>query len=482
MGLLLCCRVGSVAILVVALCGVSVGADSKSGPLPNIVLILADDMGHGHVSCLNPEAKFKTPHIDRLASQGITLRDAHSGSAVCSPTRYGLLTGRYAWRTRLLRGVLGPYDPPLIEEKRLTLPALLKRRGYHTACIGKWHLGWNWPRTAESEPDFTKPIAGGPTTRGFDDYFGTDVPNYPPYCFIENDRTLGQPTEQKKDRDLDGRPGAMLPGWKFDQILPDLAKRSAAYVADRAKSGKPFFLYLPLTSPHEPIAPSERFRGKSGLNPLADFILETDWAVGQVLEALDKHGVAENTLVVFTADNGSSLYTGGEALRKMGHEPSAAFRGFKTSIYEGGHRVPFFARWPGKIKAGGASDETICLTDMLATCAALVGEELPDDAAEDSYNILPLLLGQETKTLIREATVHQSAAGQLAIRQGPWKLILPPTGKGPQKGDPAEAELYNLRNDVRETKNVAADEAETVKRLTQLLEGYRESGRSRPSR
>jgi arylsulfatase A-like enzyme len=428
---------------------------------------------------LNPEAKFKTPHLDRLASQGITLTDAHSGSAVCSPTRYGLLTGRYAWRTRLVRGVLGPYDPPLIEEKRLTLPAMLKRRGYHTACIGKWHLGWNWPSTGASDPDFTKPITAGPTSRGFDYYFGTDVPNYPPYCFIENDRTVGQPTEQKKERTLDGRPGPMLPGWKFDQILPELVKRSAAYLGERAKAKEPFFLYLPLTSPHEPIAPSEAFRGKSGLNPLADFLLETDWAVGQVLAALDKHGVAENTLVVFTADNGSSLYTGGDELRRKEHQPSAKFRGFKASIYEGGHRVPFFARWPGKIKPGSTSSETICLTDMLATCAALVGEELPDDAGEDSYNILPVLLGHTLKTSIREATVHQSAAGQLAIRQGAWKLILPPTAKGAQKGDPGEAELYHLRTDVGETKNMATDRPEVVEQLKKLLEKYRESGRSR---
>ncbi|NUQ61415.1 MAG: arylsulfatase [Pirellulales bacterium] len=452
-------------------------------PKPNIVLVLADDMGHGHVSCLNPRSKVSTPNTDRLAREGITLTDAHSGSAVCSPTRYGLLTGRYAWRTRLVRGVLGPYDPPLIEKDRLTLPELLRRRGYHTACVGKWHLGWDWPREGKGDPDFTQPIAGGPTTRGFDAYFGTDVPNYPPYCFLENDCTIGDPTSRKTEQNLDGRPGPMLPGWKFDEILPQLAERAAAYISERSKAKQPFFLYFPLTSPHEPIAPSKPFRGKSGLNGLADFLLETDAVVGRVLEAIDAVGAAGNTLVIFTADNGSSMYTGGEELRRKGHEPSAEFRGFKASIYEGGHRVPFFARWPGKIAPGSSSQETICLTDMVATAAAIVGTTLPDDAGEDSYNVLPVLLGQERKGPVREATVHQSASGQLAIRQGSWKLILPPAvqnaGAG-RRNEPATAELYNLSEDVAETKNVYSEQPEVVGRLTELLEQYRRTGRSRP--
>lgn len=449
---------------------------------PNIVLILADDMGHGHVSCLNPESKIATPHIDRLGRQGMMLTDAHSGSAVCSPTRYGLLTGRYAWRTRLVSGVLVPYDPPLIEGNRLTLPAMLRKHGYHTACIGKWHLGWDWPREGKDDPDFTRPIAGGPTTRGFDYYFGTDVPNYPPYCFIENDRTVGLPTDRKPRKNLDGSPGAMLPGWQFDAILPKLTERATAYIGERAAAKQPFFLFFSLTSPHEPIAPSAAFRGKSGLNALADFLIETDWVVGQVAEALERHGLVDDTLFIFTADNGSSLYTGGDELRRKGHEPSGRFRGFKMSIYEGGHRVPFFARWPGRIKAGSASDETVCLTDLMATCAELVSEALPSDAGEDSYSILPVLLGEATKTPIREGTVHQSAWGQLAIRQGPWKLILPPAEamkKRVGKSEPLETELYNMVDDVAETNNVRERHPEVVARLTALLEKYQRDGRSR---
>jgi arylsulfatase A-like enzyme len=454
---------------------------------PNIVVILADDMGHGHVGCLNPRSKIPTPNIDRLAREGVTFTDAHSGSAVCSPTRYGLLTGRYAWRTRLVAGVLGPYDPPLIEKDRLTLPALLKQHGYRTACIGKWHLGWQWPREGRGEPDFAKPIAEGPVTRGFEYYFGTDVPNYPPYCFIGNDRTVGLPTAHRTEQNLDGRPGPMLPGWKFDQILPTLTERAVAWMGERAAEKQPFFLYFPLTSPHEPIAPSAAFRGKSGLNALGDFLIETDAVVGQVLDALERHGQARNTLVIFTTDNGSSLYTGGQELQRAGHEPSGQFRGHKATIYEGGHRVPFFARWPGKIAAGSQSDETLCLTDLMATCAALVGAPLPPNAAEDSYNLLPALLGERRDKPLREATVHQAGNGQLAIRQGPWKLILPHPGPGtaaPKKAAKPKAatgpELYNLADDLAETKNLHDQHPDIVERLTQLLEKYRRDGRSAP--
>lgn len=448
---------------------------------PNIVLILADDMGHGHVSCLNPQSKIATSHIDSLARAGMTFTDAHSGSSVCSPTRYGLLTGRYAWRTRLVSGVLQPYDPPLIEAGRLTLPGLLKQKGYHTACIGKWHLGWDWPRKkGEEDPDFTQPIANGPIVRGFDEYFGTHVPNHPPYCFIRNDRTVGLPTDRKTVRDLDGRPGPMLPGWQFDQILPTLAQRVTEHIAQRAQDKQPFFLYFTLTSPHEPISPTAEFRGKSGLNALGDFLLQTDAVVGQVVAALDKHRLSDNTLLIFTADNGSSLYTGGNELRRMGHEPSAQFRGHKTSVYEGGHRVPFFARWPGKIAAGARSNETICLTDMLATSAALVDAPLPSDAGEDSYSILPLLLNQAHASPLREATVHQSASGQLAIRRGPWKLILARDADAAKPaGEPIAAELYNLRDDIRESRNLHDQHPEIVAELSEMLARYRRTGRSR---
>jgi len=449
---------------------------------PNIVYILADDFGYGDAKCYNPAGKIPTPNIDRLAKEGMRFTDAHSGSAVCSPTRYGILTGRYAWRTKLRTGVLGPYDPPLIAAERLTVPGLLQKNGYHTACVGKWHLGWDWPKKG-TEVVFDSAIKSGPTARGFDMYFGTDVPNYPPYCFIANDRTVGQPTGMKETRDLNGRPGPMLPGWKFEAILPTLSEKSVEYIGARAKAGKPFFLYLPLTSPHEPIAPSAKFKGKSGISDLADFFMETDGVVGDVLKALDELKIAENTLVIFACDNGHAKYTGLPELQKAGHEPSGPLRGYKTDIYEGGHRVPFVVRWPGQTQPGSTCDETICHTNLLATCAEILDVKLPDDAGEDSASIVPLLRGKKLEKPAFEAVVHQSAGGVLAVRQGKWKLII-----GHDEGSKFTAEeakgaasqLYDLVADLGEKKNVAADNPEVVERLRKLLQKYIDDGRSTP--
>jgi len=450
---------------------------------PNVVFILGDDMGQGDLGSYNPESKIPTPHLDRLARQGMRFTDAHSGSSVCSPTRYGLLTGRYAWRTSLQRHVLRPYDPPLIEKGRLTLPEMLRQNGHMTACIGKWHLGSEWPRPDKTKPpDFTQPIAEGPTTRGFDYYFGTDVPNHPPYCFIENNRTVGQPTGQRTEANLDGVPGPMLPGWRFDEILPTLARKAVGYLEERAKDKKPFFLYFALTSPHEPIQPSERFRNKSGIAPVADFIMETDWAAGEVLASLEALGLSENTLVVFTADNGAAQHQGA-AMKAAGQHRSLAWRAAKGSIYEGGHRVPFIARWPGHIQADSTSDELICLGDMMATVASLLSVKLPDNAGEDSINILPVMLGEKGSAPLREAIVHHDANGVFAIRQGDWKLIpaqTPPPSGAKSPSQPIACELYNLAADPHETTNVDTKHPEIVTRLTALLERYRKEDRSRP--
>lgn len=438
---------------------------------PNIVYVLADDFGYGDAKCFNPDAKIPTPHIDRLAGEGMRFTDAHSGSAVCSPTRYGILTGRYAWRTNLRRGVLQPYDPPLIAADRLTVPGLLKQHGYHTACIGKWHLGWDWPKSG-GEVVFDQPIDGGPTARGFDYYFGTHVPNHPPYCFIENDRTVGQPTAMKEVRDRNGRPGPMLPGWKFDAILPTLAERAVQYLGERAKSDEPFFLYLPLTSPHEPVAPSARFRGKSGISDVADFMMETDWALGEVLNALDEHKLADNTLVFFTCDNGHSSYTGLPTLQKAGHSVSGPLRGFKGDIWEGGHRVPFVVRWPGRVKAGTTCDQTICHTNLLATCAEILEAKLPAAAGEDSFSIVPLMSGKAADPSIYPSVVHQASNGTLAIRRGPWKLVMGPPGGSDQ--------LYDLKKNLPETKNVAADQPKVAEELAVLLQRAIDEGRTTP--
>lgn len=458
---------------------------------PNIVLILADDFGYGDAPCYNPAAKVPMPNIDRLAAEGMKFTDAHSGSSVCTPTRYGLLTGRYAWRTRLQRGVFYSYDTPLIAADRLTVPSLLKQHGYHTACIGKWHLGWDWPMRGRAKeggvPDFTQPIAGGPTTRGFDVYFGTHVPNQAPYIFIDQDRTVGQPTAtiERDPVQITGRGGPALPGWDFTAILPTIAARAVKYVDERAASPQPFFLYFPLTTPHEPISPSKKFQGKSGINPLADLMMETDWAVGEVLAALDRHKLADDTLVIFTTDNGHATYTGLKPLLDAGHQPSGPFRGYKTDIYEGGHRVPMLARWPGQIAAKSQSDALICHTHLLATCAELVGAKLPADAGEDSASILRLLRGETPDEPPYEAIVNHAASGRFAVRRGRWKLIFPDAPKGVGGGTDAAAgsqplELYDLAADVGETTNVAQKNPEVVAELTKLLERLVADGRSTP--
>jgi arylsulfatase A len=468
---------------------------------PNIVYILADDLGFGDVGCYNLQSKIPTPNLDRLAKEGMRFTDAHSPSAVCTPTRYALLTGRYAWRTRLQRNVLGPYSQPLIAEKQLTVPAMLRAQGYATACIGKWHLGWGWPKPdADGSRDFTKPISDGPTTRGFDSYFGTDVPNYPPYCFLENDRTVGLPSEPAPvGRDAFNIKGTMVPGWKLVDVLPGLEKRAVEFIGTAAKGGKPFFLYLPLTSPHYPVVPSAVFRGTSAAGEYGDFVVQTDAFVGNVLDALKAAGVAENTLVVFTSDNGPEI-TGEvkpgayDRLKQFGHASMGALRGAKRDAWEGGHRVPFLARWPGMIPAGATSAETICHVDLLATLAALLDFKLPADAGVDSVNVLPALRGVKRTALLREATVHHSAQGKFAIRQGDWVLICAPTGDDNGKnGEPAwfradrgynphseAGELYNLAADPAQTDNRYATEPGRVKELAALLERYVAEGRSTP--
>jgi arylsulfatase A-like enzyme len=393
-------------------------------PKPNIVYILADDLGYGDPGCYNAASKIPTPHIDRLAKEGVRFTDAHSPSAVCTPTRYALLTGRYAWRTRLQRNVIGPFAPPLIDANRLTVAELLRRHGYATACVGKWHLGWGWPAPVGGARDFTQPVPDGPTTRGFDRYFGTDVPNYPPYCFLDNDRTVGIPGEAAPvGRDSFNIAGPMVPGWKLGDVLPGLEKRAVETVEAFAKGGKPFFLYLPLTSPHFPVVPTPAVRGRSTAGAYGDFVVQTDNVVGAVLDALQRTGAAANTLVILTSDNGPEI-TGEvdpgayDRLRQFGHASMGPLRGSKRDAWEGGHRVPFVARWPGQIRAGTTSDETVCHVDLMATAAALLGARLPADAGVDSVNILPALRGEPRREPLREATVHHSGQGKFAVRRG----------------------------------------------------------------
>jgi len=448
------------------------GADAQSPAAePNVLVILADDLGYGDAQCYNPaRGKIPTPNIDRLAAQGMRFTDGHSSSGVCSPSRYALLTGRYHWRTRLQSGIVDVFGKPLIAPDRLTIAGLAKRHGYRTACIGKWHLGWDWPR-AHGEVSFDQPIAGGPTTRGFDEYFGTDVPNWPPYCFIENDRTVGIPSVQLPKRllgdNLASKPGLALPDWKLEEILPTLGDCACAFIQRCAGKKEPFLLYLPLTSPHTPLAVTPEWRGKSGLNTYADFVMQTDATVGRVLDALEKSGAADNTLVIFTSDNGCAPYIGVADLEKKGHYPSGPLRGYKTSVHEGGHREPFIVRWPGVVKPGSVCGQLVHQADLMATLADILGAKLPDNAGEDSFSIVPLLKGVDKP--IRPHAVSCASSGVPGLRKGDWKFI---------PGDPPQ--LYNLADDLGETKNLAAARPDLVAEMDALLEKLTADGRSTP--
>ncbi|MEN8200957.1 MAG: sulfatase-like hydrolase/transferase [Bacteroidota bacterium] len=478
------------------------GCDHAREAHPNIVYILADDLGYGDVSCLNDDSGISTPNLDKLAAEGIIFTDSHSGSAVCTPTRYGILTGRYCWRSRLKSSVLWQWDVPLIEPDRLTVGDFLKQHGYTTACIGKWHLGWDWPTYDGSllaeRVDFSAEIRNGPVTRGFDYYFGDDVPNFPPYCFIENKRTLGIPSMSKPDS-MFGAPGPMVEGWNLEEVMPALTRKAVEYIKAGAGEGlfqrdpkKPFFLYFPLTAPHTPIAPAPEFQGRSDAGAYGDYVQEVDWTVGQVMKALEEEGLAENTLVIFTSDNGSPGRDGTKmsgptnSVRQYGHNPSHIFRGIKADIWEGGHHVPFFARWPGKITPGSESDEIICHTDLMRTLSAILDEPLPENSAEDSYNILPALLGESCDNPIREATVHHSGNGSFSIRQGKWKLVLCAGSGGWSKPHNQEAldmglpeiQLYDLNADIKEENNLYDQYPEIVEELSALLHKYKDEGRS----
>lgn len=482
---------------------------ASAEPQPNIVYVLCDDLGYGDVSCFNPDSKIATPNFDAVAKAGMRFTDAHSGSAVCTPTRYGIMTGRYAWRSKLQSGVLGGLSPRLIEPDRLTVPALLKAHGYHTACIGKWHLGMDWVKREGKQVtelgiesreqvwnvDFSRPYANGPNAVGFDDYFGIAASlDMVPYTFLKNDRATIVPTVDKAFPMMIGRKpmtrrGPAAENFDAADVLPKLTEQAVKYIGDRAaeaKQGKPFFLYLPFASPHTPIVPTKEWQGKSGLNHYADFVLQNDDCLGQVLKALDDNDLTDNTLLIVTSDNGCSPQVDFPELAKLGHRPSYIFRGAKADIFEGGHRVPFIVRWPGRIEPGAKCDQTICHVDLLATSAELVGAKLPKNAGEDSVSILPALSGQMKP--LREATVHHSVNGFFAIRQGKWKLAFcahsggwsEPRPNARNLADLAPVQLYDLAADISEQKNVADANREVVDQLSALMQKYIADGRSTP--
>ncbi|MCK4292665.1 MAG: arylsulfatase [Planctomycetes bacterium] len=501
-----------VASLVLPQCAGSAKPSAGARPTrrPNIIFIMADDMGYGDVRCYNKDSKIPTPNIDRLASQGVRFTDAHSPSAVCTPTRYGILTGRYCWRTWLKSGVVGGYTNPLIEPSRTTVGSFMQEQGYRAACIGKWHLGVGWTRHngyvgnakdgrkysshQDGDPerglnvDFTKPINGGPADLGFNyAYFTAACSTIDgPFCYIENRHTVGIPNKQMPiDRsihpDYRPRPGWMADGFDVRDVDTVFSGKAVEFMENNCKKTpeKPFFLYLALSAPHAPWLPPDFTEGRTEEGPRGDLVAWVDWSLGRVLNALDRLKLTEETLIIMTSDNGPRHGAND-------HKSAGDLRGFKSHIWEGGHRIPFIARWPGKIKPGSTSDEVICLTDLMATCAAIVEKDLPDHAGPDSFNILPALLGKKLKKPIRPAVVHHSVFGVFSIRQGSWKLILDtktsggwvrPSGKGPVPGTPGQ--LYDLQEDPYEQNDLWDKRPEIVERLTKLLEKYKEQGYSR---
>ncbi len=461
---------------------------------PNVIVVMADDLGIGDISPTNPNCQIKTPHLQQMAAEGLTFLDAHTPSSVCTPTRYGLLTGRYNWRSRLARGVLSGTSEHLIPAERPTLGHLMRAGGYHTAMIGKWHLGWDWAKS-DKEIDFTQPVKNGPDINGFDRYYAhCGSLDMPPYVWVDTGRVTAVPDRQEgvtKQQDRYGwyRKGPIGPDFKIDEVLPHLFDKSMAHIQQRAKAaqaGEPFFLYLALPAPHTPIVPVPPFKDASGLNPYADFVMQVDHHMGQLLDSLKQHGLDENTLVIFTSDNGCSPEANFDLLKQHQHDPSGGYRGHKADIYEGGHRVPLIARWPGHIAAGGSTRALACLTDVYATLEEISGQERQTVGGEDSFSLLPIFQGESTSG--RDTLVSHSIGGSFAIRQGKWKLCLAAGSGGWSAPKEAQAkkqglppmQLFDLQADPGERKNLVAQHPQQVDDLLRLLKRQVDAGRCTP--
>ncbi len=469
---------------------------------PNIIYVLADDLGYGDINAFNPNGKIKTPNIDMLATEGIKFTDAHTSSAVCTPTRYGILTGRYNWRSNIKSGVLTGKSKALIPNNRTTVASLLRRKNYSTAFIGKWHLGWDWAQKNEEDHtgdgwnpkdfeniDFSKPVKNSPIDLGFTYAYGfSGSLDMAPYVYVEN----GTPTQVpdsvtvNKGKYTWWREGPTSNDFIHDDVTPNFFRRSIAYIKEKANEENPFFLYLALPSPHTPILPTEEWQGKSGLNPYGDFVIMIDDYMGQLTKAIEEAGIEENTIVIFTSDNGCSPQADFQLLEEKGHDPSGVYRGHKADIFEGGHRVPFIVKWPAKIKPNVTSDKTICTTDFFATSAAITGTDMLDNEGEDSFSLLPLFNNPNSSNFLREATVHHSINGSFAIRKGNWKLVFCPDSGGwsapkpnsKQAMDLPKFQLYDLASDPEEEHNLYREYPDVYEELNKLMVSYIENGRS----
>ena len=502
--LIVCCGV----LAVTAVANHAPGASVKN-ERPNIVVILADDLGYGDLSCYGA-TKVQTPNIDRLAQEGRRFTDAHSPASVCTPTRYNLITGRYCWRTWAMSSTVWAPDPLLIEADRFTLADLMKGQGYRTACIGKWHLGFGAPGMPGWDdilgPDYNRELKPGPLELGFDYFWGVPHVGQRPHIIIENHRVLGLTPDNPMriritregfqtnylDRprsgtalnvDVEGGAGAF---YKHEELSDMLTQRATSWIKEQSAS-QPFFLYLAHRNIHGPLIPHPRFKKDHPIGIYGNFLAELDWSVGTVLAALDEKGFTDNTLVFFSSDNGGVYrYQPIDHASIKGHRINGPLRGQKCDAYEGGHRIPLIARWPGKIPAGSQDASLIALTDLLATFADYFGVTLPANAGEDSFSFLGALLAQPARQVTRQAIVNDSFRGIFAIRRGDWKLILGQNGGGAKTEDippdPAKpaGQLYHLGRDLAESKNEYRQHPQIVQELTDLLEQYRKSGRSAP--
>jgi len=498
---------GITAVMAIVLTMVAPSAPGAEDPQrPNILIVYSDDQGYGDFSLQNPESKIPTPHLDQLSREGLRLTSGHSSSGICTPSRYALLTGRYHWRQG--EGIVSSWGRPWWDRDRYTLGQMLQDNGYVTACIGKWHLGWDWNAIRSDEVrdrdlpgghDWSKPVPGGPLDHGFDYYFGDDVPNFPPYTWIENDRILDPPTERfrpipapTEDDEAGGRgeghdtrPGPMAEGWRLDAVMPKLTEKAIEWIGEQAGSDEPFFLYWSWTSPHTPIVPIKEFQGSTEAGPYGDFMHQSDAHLGEVLKALEEHGLADNTLVIFTSDNGPEDIAYAR-IRDHDHDSRGPLRGVKRDVWEGGHRVPFVVRWPGVIEPGRVSDELIGQIDIMATIASIIGHDLPDTAAEDSYDMLPLLRG-ETETSPRTTHVYRTRGEPWGIRYGDWVMINASTGTTKNEAgfldyppNPHPGVLNNLKDDLGQRRNLYTEHPDKVEKLEAMLEEIRERGYSAP--
>lgn len=477
-------------------------ADNKQADkLPNIIVILGDDMGFGDIQVYNNNSKIPTPNLNTLGEQGLVFTDAHSNSAVCTPTRYGLLTGRYAWRTRLKAWVLSGYSNHLIDTATPTIASLAKSKGYHTSVIGKWHLGLdhNWkdgqqPKEANQlmyipendDIDYSVPVKNGPNDLGFDySFIVSGSLDMGPYAYFENGKATAIPdgTHPFSDFPAYMREGEIAPDFSHADAQDKFTEKAVDYIEKRAEKDKPFLLYFPLTGPHKPALPAERFRGKSSLGAYGDMVMQVDWTVGKIIETLKKSGIEDNTLVIYTSDNGSYMYRINEGepdhlidetvegFNPSKHQSNDRWRGTKADIYDGGHRVPFIVKWPKEVTRGSSSSEVICMTDIYSTIADIIGVNIKTEEGPDSYSFKSLLTEEEG--FVQHPVIHHSVNGTFALRQGEWKMIFSDGSGGRQKpqGAPFQKpyQLYNLENDPLETNNLIHEHTEVSNQLEDLL-------------